>query len=179
MASLNPEDVRHRSTRLGYYVLYNEDYSRSEYEHRFIMEQHLGRPLRRDEVVHHIDRDRKNNDISNLVLLSRSEHTALHWDEDGRKPNANRPVGNGRCIDCGKPISRKAIRCVRCSHVLQRKVEWPSYEQLLEDVRTLPMTRVGEKYGVSDKAVGKWLKHYRSMDSSPSDERNQSEDQGE
>lgn len=41
------------------------------------------------------------------------------------------------------------------------------------------MTRVGEKYGVSDKAVGKWLKHYRSMDSSPSDERNQSEDQGE
>ena len=33
------------------------------------MELHIGRPLTKEEVVHHIDRDRTNNDISNLYLF--------------------------------------------------------------------------------------------------------------
>lgn len=37
-------------------------------EHRLIMAQYLGRPLRSDESVHHIDNDKTNNDISNLQL---------------------------------------------------------------------------------------------------------------
>lgn len=46
--------------------------------HRHIMEEHLGRGLTRDEVVHHIDGNPMNNDLSNLVVMSRSEHTKLH-----------------------------------------------------------------------------------------------------
>lgn len=44
-------------------------------EHRFVMERYLGRFLTSEEVVHHMDRDRQNNDISNLVLCkSVDEH---------------------------------------------------------------------------------------------------------
>jgi transposase-like protein len=37
-------------------------------EHRLVMAKALGRPLTDAETVHHIDGDRKNNDISNLQL---------------------------------------------------------------------------------------------------------------
>lgn len=37
-------------------------------QHRKVMAEHLGRPLRRGEQVHHKDGDRSNNDISNLEL---------------------------------------------------------------------------------------------------------------
>ena len=40
------------------------------FEHRFVMEQHLGRKLTSDETVHHIDGDRGNNALSNLELFS-------------------------------------------------------------------------------------------------------------
>ena len=47
-------------------------------EHRYVMEQYLGRPLCRDEVVHHKDGDKSNNDIENLELMSLSEHSRQH-----------------------------------------------------------------------------------------------------
>lgn len=42
------------------------------------MEQKLGRKLRRDEVVHHIDEDPTNNDIDNLCIMSLSDHSRSH-----------------------------------------------------------------------------------------------------
>lgn len=46
--------------------------------HTVIMELRLGRPLLADEVVHHIDRDKTNNSIDNLALMTISAHTRLH-----------------------------------------------------------------------------------------------------
>lgn len=43
-------------------------------EHRYVMELHLGRPLRSDEIVHHADGNRLNNIIENLQVMSQSHH---------------------------------------------------------------------------------------------------------
>lgn len=48
-------------------------------QHDVVMEKHIGRKLRPEEVVHHVDRNRSNNDIDNLELLTRREHSHLHY----------------------------------------------------------------------------------------------------
>ena len=42
------------------------------------MEKQLGRRLSFNEIVHHIDGDKSNNELSNLEILSRSEHAKMH-----------------------------------------------------------------------------------------------------
>lgn len=46
--------------------------------HRAVMENHLRRLLAPTEVVHHKDEDPSNNDLSNLELKTRAEHTVHH-----------------------------------------------------------------------------------------------------
>ena len=60
------------------------------------MENHLGRLLRSNEVVHHIDGNKKNNDINNLQLLTNKEHATLHGKKHGRK------MAVLKCPYCGK-----------------------------------------------------------------------------
>ena len=43
-------------------------------EHRWLMEQHLGRKLERWEQVHHIDGNHLNNSLDNLEVLSNADH---------------------------------------------------------------------------------------------------------
>lgn len=60
------------------------------------------------------------------------------------------------CIDCGKEIDLTATRCIKCAHILQRKAERPSREELKKLIRTMPFTKIGEKFGVSDNTIRKW-----------------------
>ena len=48
------------------------------YEHRIIMEEVLGRKLKKYEVVHHKDENKLNNSIENLQLMTKKEHDRLH-----------------------------------------------------------------------------------------------------
>jgi hypothetical protein len=46
--------------------------------HRWLMAEHLGRPLLRTEEVHHKNRDRSDNRLDNLELKTTLEHQAEH-----------------------------------------------------------------------------------------------------
>lgn len=51
---------------------------RQVFEHRLVMERHLGRQLRADEVVHHKDGDGLNNVIDNLEVMTQAKHQNRH-----------------------------------------------------------------------------------------------------
>lgn len=45
---------------------------------RYLMEQKIGRQLLQNEIVHHIDHHRLNNNINNLQLMTTEEHSSYH-----------------------------------------------------------------------------------------------------
>lgn len=77
----NRDHERHRAARVdaGAGKTYRKYYGK--HEHRVVAEQMLGRPLEPDEVVHHINGDKRDNRLENLQVLSRSEHSRLHHRE--------------------------------------------------------------------------------------------------
>jgi len=52
-----------------------------KHEHRIVAEKIIGRKLRSDEVVHHIDGNKHNNKPENLMIMSQSEHIKLHIEQ--------------------------------------------------------------------------------------------------
>lgn len=69
----------------GYVFVYQPDHPSTKgkrpyvQEHRLVMERSIGRYLEPYEVVHHLDGDRQNNDISNLELKTRGQHISEHF----------------------------------------------------------------------------------------------------
>lgn len=75
----------------GYVILKKEN----EREHRHIAKKILGRELKHNEVVHHINGRRADNKIENLCVMDRHQHELIHtwltWkrNKDGKYPHPN------------------------------------------------------------------------------------------
>ena len=69
-------------------------------EHRIVVENHINRLLLPTEVVHHIDENKKNNDISNLQIMTQTAHSSAHTSERGRM------CVELQCPECGQEFTR-------------------------------------------------------------------------
>ena len=80
----------------GYILIYSPQHPHKNAlgyvrEHRLKMEKVIGRYLSKGEVVHHKDRNKKNNKMVNLTLLSKKEHDRVSYYERIKNNNALSP----------------------------------------------------------------------------------------
>jgi hypothetical protein len=74
----------------GYvFIRVNNSYKK---EHRVVMEEHLKRSLNKQEHVHHINGNKEDNNIKNLIVLSPSEHSTLHWSDQERRDKQSKKI---------------------------------------------------------------------------------------
>lgn len=152
----------------GYYYVWitTKGERRRETVHRLVMENKLGRYLVGDETVHHIDENKANNDPENLQLFeTNSAHVAYH--NERRK---NYLV----CPSCGESFHSKkwATTCSKkCEGIRRRgkprggwenkRVVWPSDEELYRMVWAEPSEAVARRIGVSGSALSRRCKQHQ------------------
>lgn len=77
---------------------------------------------------------------------------------------ANNKKYKKHCLDCGKEITKQSIRCRSCFEISQRKINRPSKEELIKELKETNFVQTGKRYNVSDVAIRKWCKGYNISD---------------
>jgi hypothetical protein len=106
-------------------------------EHRAIFENSIGRILLADEVIHHKNKNKKDNDIENLELTTNVEHSILHGKEKLRK------IAVLKCPWCGKIFEKfknktfldKGGKYTACSRKCNGKISTSSDEKIKQNIQ--------------------------------------------
>lgn len=142
-------------------------------EHIIVAEQKLGRPIKVNEVVHHIDGDKANNSPENLIVFrSDSDHNTYHM--GGVEPHqvddywvCERKLTIKTCQHCGKQFqvlqhrnkTRTRYCSMKCYRLSERKSQYDT-KTLVDEVMESKgnFSEVGRRHGVSSNAIAKRLK---------------------
>ena len=115
-------------------------------QHRLVIEESIGRYLRKDEVVHHINGIKDDNRLENLLLMTRKEHHLMHH------------VGSKRKASTKKLLSERA------KHRFKDKRNHPFYKDInVEEMVKLRengmlVKEICEKFNICKKTFYKKIK---------------------
>lgn len=150
---------------LGYLYFMDQSHPLSDkkgrvWHHRHVASEKIGRLVRADEIVHHLDENRSNNDPDNLEVMTNTEHARRHAAEKGFCSVA------AKCEVCGTEYTikqsiynqRNKQTCGRACYDASTRRFDVTADELRRLVWSMPTTAVAKQLGVSDVAVGKRCK---------------------
>lgn len=134
------------------------------YIHQLQAEKKLGRLLRSEECVHHINYDKYDNDVNNLMIFkTNSDHIAFHAGDDIyldgdvwvaiKYKSTICPMCNTNRKDS------KSNTCLECNLKI-RNSNMPSKDVLSSLIYKMSFEQIGRMYNVTGNAVKKWCKKY-------------------
>ena len=144
--------------QLSFYKRHTKD-GKTMLEHRMVAQDMIDRDLGPEEVVHHIDENKFNNEPNNLMVMrSHSDHAALH---KGREPVYCEimkhwyceHVGRSYCVRCDKKSA--GAMCFSCRTEQRRSHIDP---QAIQDVLVkngYNMVKSAKEFGISDVGLRK------------------------
>lgn len=142
-----------RSTKEGYI-----------YSHILVAEEMLGRYLKQDECVHHIDENKYNNSPNNLIVFkTKADHAAYHKGCDIIKEGdvyIALPHKDSICPICNGYKWFDANICLDCYRKSIHTTKKPDRDMLKKLIYTKSFLTIGKMFGVSDNAVRKWCITY-------------------
>lgn len=122
-----------------------------------------------DEIIHLlINSNLTQAEIAQRYEMSQRLISAINLGQVWVRESVTYPIRSKRlqdkeknfCVDCGKEISSRAIRCDSCYKKSIRVVARPERDELKILIRNKSFLEIGKEYGVSDNAIRKWCDYY-------------------
>lgn len=157
-----------------YLLYYNPTHHRANKDgyvriHLVQAEKKIGRLLKDGEVVHHLDKNKHNNELDNLIVFrSNADHSAFHKGvraikcEDGiwECPDKGKKI----CPVCNKKEIKKTyglcLECLKKEKLKSYLDRIPDRDKLKNEIYNNSFDEIGRKYNVTANAIKKWCKFY-------------------
>lgn len=111
--------LKQNENNLGYLFisLTENGVSANGYIHRLVADAFIGDTTNMD--VHHLDHNKKNNDVSNLSVITHRDNTIERTEfHNGVFKDSHNAYNTHKCKECGVPINYKSTYCQKHAHLL-------------------------------------------------------------
>jgi len=137
-------------------------------QHHLVMSKHIGRPIAKDEQVHHINGVPSDNKLENLMLMKTTKHKSLHQKGKIRVPKIPK-----RCPTCDKMFiasygnhrrnkycSRECINLSGANHPLAR-LTLEQVKKIRKLKGSIGQRKIAQRFNISKSQVAR-IHHNKS-----------------